>query len=126
MKEFTKNVLGTQLKSCCTKPMTGFYRDGFCSSGEEDQGSHTVCILATNEFLNFSKYLGNDLSTPIPQYNFPGVAEGNKWCLCAARWLQAYENECAPLVDLEATNEKALQIIPLDLLLKFDSRKKGS
>jgi uncharacterized protein len=114
-----KNVLGTELKVCCTDPMTGFYRDGYCRTGVEDAGRHTVCILATDEFLEFSKAAGNDLSTPRPEYAFPGLKAGDKWCLVAVRWQQALEAVMAPQVDLEATHESALEFISLDDLKKY-------
>jgi uncharacterized protein len=114
-----KNVLGTELKVCCTDPMTGFYRDGYCRTGVEDAGRHTVCILATDEFLEFSKAAGNDLSTPRPEYAFPGLKAGDKWCLVAVRWQQALEADMAPQVDLEATHESALEFINLDDLKKY-------
>jgi uncharacterized protein (DUF2237 family) len=114
-----KNVLGTELKVCCTDPMTGFYRDGYCRTGVEDAGRHTVCILATDEFLEFSKAAGNDLSTPRPEYAFPGLKAGDKWCLVAVRWQQALEADMAPQVDLEATHESALEFISLDDLKKY-------
>jgi uncharacterized protein (DUF2237 family) len=115
-----KNVLGTELKSCCTDPMTGFYRDGYCRTGADDVGKHTVCILATDEFLEFSKSVGNDLSTPRPEFAFPGLKDGDKWCLVAMRWQQAFDAGMAPQVDLEATHESALEIISLDDLKKFE------
>lgn len=113
-----KNVLGGELKSCCTDPMTGFYRDGTCNTGPDDTGKHTVCIRATDEFLAFSKSVGNDLSTPMPQYDFPGVKDGDQWCLCVTRWQQAFEAGMAPQVVLEATHESALQIVKLEDLRK--------
>ena len=114
-----KNVLGGELKSCCTDPMTGFYRDGYCRTGVDDVGRHTVCILATEEFLEYSRSAGNDLSTPMPQYAFPGVKNGDKWCLCVNRWQQALENGMAPLVDLEATHESALDVVKLKDLKEY-------
>jgi uncharacterized protein len=114
-----KNVLGGELKNCCTDPMTGFYRDGYCRTGADDTGRHTVCILATDEFLAYSKSVGNDLSTPMPQYNFPGVKGGDKWCLCVTRWQQAFEDDMAPMVDLEATHESALNIVRLEDLKQY-------
>ena len=114
-----KNVLGGELKSCCTDPMTGFYRDGFCRTGADDHGRHTVCILATDEFLEYSRSVGNDLSTPMPQYDFPGVKHGDKWCLCVTRWQQALEDDMAPMVDLEATHESALDVVKLDDLKQY-------
>lgn len=110
------NVLGTALAPCSTAPMTGFFRDGHCNTCAEDQGSHTVCVTVTAEFLALSKYLGNDLSTPRPEYRFPGLKPGDRWCLCAARFLQAHAEGCAPKVNLAATHARALEIVPLDLL----------
>ena len=116
-----KNVLGGELKSCCTEPMTGFYRDGYCRTGADDTGRHTVCIVATDEFLAYSKSAGNDLSTPMPQYGFPGVKHGDKWCLCVTRWQDALEAGEAPQVDLHATHESALQVVRLEDLKKFSA-----
>ncbi|MBS0564650.1 MAG: DUF2237 domain-containing protein [Proteobacteria bacterium] len=110
------NVLGSALAPCSTAPMTGFFRDGHCNTCAEDQGSHTVCVTVTAEFLALSKYLGNDLSTPRPEYRFPGLKPGDRWCLCAARFLQAHAEGCAPRVNLAATHARALEIVPLDLL----------
>ncbi|WP_312527519.1 DUF2237 domain-containing protein [Paracoccus sp. (in: a-proteobacteria)] len=110
------NVLGGPLQPCSNDPLTGFYRDGCCNTGPEDHGSHTVCVRVTAEFLAFSKYLGNDLSTPRPEFRFPGLKPGDRWCLCAARFLQAAEEFAAPKVVLEATHSRALEIVPLDLL----------
>lgn len=121
-----QNVFGTPLQSCCFKPLTGFYRDGFCHTGPEDKGVHTVCIIATKEFLAFSKSRGNDLSTPFPAYSFPGLRPGDQWCLCAARWLEAYLAGKAPKVVLEATHEKTLEIIPLDALIEHAYRTETS
>ncbi len=113
------NVFGKPLVACSTDPLTGFYRDGCCNTGPEDAGSHTVCIEATADFLAFSKSCGNDLSTPMPQYQFPGVRPGDRWCLCAARWAEACEAGMAPKVHLEATHQRALDIIPLALLEQY-------
>ncbi|MDT0538850.1 DUF2237 domain-containing protein [Croceitalea sp. P059] len=113
-----KNVLGTDLKPCCYQPKTGFYRDGFCRTGPEDVGTHVVCAIMTEEFLVYTKAQGNDLSTPIPMYQFPGLKPGDKWCLCASRWKQAYKAGKAPEVDLEATHEKALEIVDFEMLLE--------
>jgi uncharacterized protein (DUF2237 family) len=118
-----KNVLGGELKNCCTDPMTGFYRDGYCRTGADDTGRHTVCILATDEFLAYSKSVGNDLSTPMPQYGFPGVKGGDKWCLCVTRWQQAFEDDMAPMVDLEATHESALNVVRLEDLKQYAASK---
>lgn len=115
----TTNVFGDQVITCSEKPLTGFFRDGCCNTDSTDRGSHTVCIVATQEFLDFSKSVGNDLSTPLPQWRFDGVKPGDRWCLCAARFLEAHQNNAAPLVVLEATNEKALTIVPMDILLKY-------
>lgn len=110
------NVLGGPLQPCSNKPLTGFYRDGCCNTGPEDRGSHTVCVVVNAEFLALSKYLGNDLSTPRPEFHFPGLKPGDRWCLCAARFLQAAQEFAAPQVVLEATHARAAEIIPLDLL----------
>jgi uncharacterized protein (DUF2237 family) len=115
-KAASVNVLGTALKPCSTAPMTGFFRDGHCNTCAEDQGSHTVCVTVTAEFLAFSKYLGNDLSTPRPEFHFAGLKPGDSWCICAARFLQAYHEGCAPQVRLEATHQRALDIVPLACL----------
>lgn len=112
-----KNVLGGSLSECSKDPLTGWFRDGCCSTDERDQGVHTVCVEVTERFLSFSREVGNDLSTPVPQFNFPGLKPGDQWCLCAARWLQAYEEGTAPKVRLSATHERTLEIVPLDALL---------
>ena len=112
------NVFGQPLIACSTNPITGFFRDGCCNTNEEDFGVHTVCIVATTEFLAFSKQVGNDLSTPLPQWGFQGLKEGDKWCLCAERFKEAYDNGKAPKVLLEATNEKTLDIVSMDILLE--------
>ena len=109
-----KNVLGGELKVCCTAPMTGFYRDGFCRTGVDDHGRHTVCIVTTADFLEYSKAAGNDLSTPMPQYAFPGLVPGDKWCLVARRYAQALEAGMAPKVVLEATHESTLEFVSLE------------
>lgn len=109
-----KNVLGGELKVCCTAPMTGFYRDGYCKTGVEDRGRHTVCIVATAEFLEYSKAAGNDLSTPMPQFRFPGLQPGDKWCLVAMRYAQALADGMAPKVLLEATHESTLEFVSLE------------
>ena len=110
------NVLGGPLQPCSTSPLTGFYRNGCCDTDAEDQGSHTVCVIVTAEFLAMSKYLGNDLSTPRPEYHFAGLQPGDRWCLCASRFLQAAQEYAAPRVVLEATHRRALDIIPMKLL----------
>lgn len=111
-----QNVLGGALEPCGTDPVTGFYRDGCCTSGPEDVGSHTVCAVVTAEFLDHQRSVGNDLSTPIPEYEFPGLRPGDRWCVVAARWLQAYEAGAAAPVVLAATNIRATDIIPLEAL----------
>jgi len=110
------NVVGGKLLSCSTEPLTGFYRNGCCSTGPDDFGSHTVCIVATEEFLEFSRSVGNDLSTPAPDWGFAGVKPGERWCLCASRWLEAHEAGHAPVVVLGATHARALEVIPIELL----------
>lgn len=112
------SVLGEPLGSCGDDPVTGFYRDGKCNTCEQDFGSHTVCIEASKEFLEYSRFKGNDLSTPMPEFGFNGLKPGNTWCLCAARWLEAHSDKMAPRVYLTRTHEKALEIVPFDLLKK--------
>jgi uncharacterized protein (DUF2237 family) len=114
----SNNVLGTPLQACCFDPKTGYYRDGFCKTGEEDIGTHVVCAIMTDDFLRFTKSRGNDLSTPIPYYQFPGLKPGDKWCLCVSRWKEAYIEGLAPPVVLEATHEKALNYVTFDMLLE--------
>jgi hypothetical protein len=114
-----RNVLGTELQSCSDSPLTGFYRDGCCNTGPEDLGLHLVCIEASAEFLAFSKQCGNDLSTPMPEYGFPGVRPGDRWCLCAMRWQEALEAGMAPRVYLEGTNEMTLEWLSLDDLKAY-------
>ena len=110
------NVLGEPLAQCSVDPLTGYFRDGHCNTCDQDSGSHTVCAVMTDEFLAFSKYVGNDLSTPMPQFRFPGLKAGDQWCLCAGRFLQAHDEGCAPKVNLAATHARALEIVPLDVL----------
>ncbi len=114
-----KNVFGEPLQTCSDLPLTGFYRDGCCNTGPQDFGSHTVCVVMTAKFLEFSKKAGNDLSTPVSEYDFPGLKPGDRWCLCAARWQQAFEAGMAPKVVLSATNERALDIVALKDLKPF-------
>jgi hypothetical protein len=109
----SRNVFGGPLESCSTKPMTGFLRNGCCDTGPEDTGSHTVCVVVTGAFLAFSKSRGNDLSTPLPEFGFPGLNEGDRWCLCAPRWQEAHEAGEAPRVVLRATHEGALEFCKL-------------
>jgi hypothetical protein len=111
-----KNVLGEPLEVCGTDPITGYYRDGTCNTDASDSGSHTVCASVTNEFLEFSKSMGNDLSTPRPEFGFIGLKAGDLWCLCANRWLEAFQNDAAPKIKLKSTNIKALEVIDLDCL----------
>lgn len=114
-----KNVLGTDLQTCSTDPMTGFYRNGCCDTGREDQGLHLVCIEATAEFLSFSQQVGNDLSTPVPAYGFPGLKPGDRWCLCALRWKEAYAAGSAPKLVLEATHMSMLEFVDLEVLQEY-------
>ena len=118
-KDASINVLGTALQSCSTAPMTGFFRNGACDTCKEDSGSHTVCVVVTSEFLAFSKYLGNDLSTPRPEFGFAGLKAGDSWCLCALRFLQAHDEGCAPKVNLSATHRRALDVVSLDVLQSY-------
>ena len=111
-----KNVLGEPLELCGEDPITGYYRDGSCNTDNTDYGSHTVCALITNKFLEFSKSMGNDLSTPRPELGFKGLKPGDSWCLCANRWLEAYQNGSAPKIKLKSTHLRALEIIDLDSL----------
>ena len=118
MKRAGINVLGGPLRDCSKDPVTGFFRDGCCNTGPMDQGSHTVCARVTADFLAFSAAAGTDPSTPFPEAMFPGLTPGDQWCLCAARWLEAYEAGSAPMVVLEATHVRALEIVPLEKLLE--------
>ena len=111
-----RNVLGNELTGCCDSPATGFYRDGYCHTGPQDIGSHTVCVKVTQEFLDFSVRSGNDLVTPHPEFDFPGLRPGDRWCVCVARWREAFEAGAAPQVLLTATHEKALEVVTLDQL----------
>jgi hypothetical protein len=112
-----KNVLGGNLQICSTSPMTGFYRNGCCATGEDDQGVHVVCAEVTAEFLAHTKSQGNDLSTPVPAFGFSGLKAGDRWCLCAARWKEALDNGCAPPIVLSATHVKALEYVSFEELL---------
>jgi|TARA_B110000438_G_scaffold280291_1_gene305437 uncharacterized protein (DUF2237 family) len=116
MKKIQKNVLGSELSDCSIDPLTGFFRDGCCNTGEGDVGTHTVCSVVTDDFLEFSKRQGNDLITPRPEFNFNGLKEGDSWCLCALRWREANDAGCAPRVKLTATNIKTLDYIELEIL----------
>ena len=113
------NVYGKELETCCDNPRTGFFRNGMCDTCKEDLGVHTVCILATEEFLVFSKGAGNDLSTPRPEFNFTGVKPGNRWCLCAMRWKEAYEQGKAPPVFLESTHEATLKLVDFNIMQQY-------
>jgi uncharacterized protein (DUF2237 family) len=119
MKEPSLNVLGAQLQTCSTDPVTGFFRNGCCDTGPQDRGLHTVCAIMTAEFLAFSKYLGNDLSTPRPEYAFAGLKPGDQWCLCAERFLQAHHEGAAPQVRLAATHRRTLDVVPMDILQQY-------
>lgn len=116
-REPAKNVLGGELEPCSADPLTGFFRDACCNTGPEDVGSHTVCCVVTEAFLAFSRTCGNDLSTPRPEYGFPGLKPGDRWCVCAARWAEAYDAGVAPPVVLEATHEAALHLVELEALM---------
>ena len=118
-KKRQKNVLGQPLESCGQDPVTGFYRDGCCNTGSDDLGLHTVCCVVNEQFLETSARLGNDLTTPLPQYGFPGLKPGDRWCVCAARWLEAQRAGAGCPVVLEATHEATLEIVPFELLLQY-------
>ena len=113
------NVLGEPLGLCGDDPVTGFFRDGMCNTCDEDVGSHTVCVEVSARFLEYSRFKGNDLSTPVPEFGFAGLQEGDRWCLCAARWLQAYQDGMAPRVFLTRTHQRALETVPLELLKEY-------
>lgn len=111
-----RNVLGGELEPCGTDPVTGFYRDGCCSTGPEDQGSHTICAVVTAEFLAHQRSIGNDLSSPVPMYRFPGLVPGDRWCVTAANWFRAHRAGAAAPVVLASTHERAMEIVPLNVL----------
>ena len=113
------NVLGEKLEVCGMNPVTGFYRDGVCNTCKDDFGSHTVCIETSQEFLDYTKSQGNDLSTPMPAYGFEGLEPGDNWCVCAGRWLEAEKRGMAPRLNLQSTHIRALEIIPMELLIKY-------
>ncbi|WP_416234630.1 DUF2237 family protein [Methylophaga sp. OBS4] len=113
------NVFGEPLESCSEEPLTGFYRDGCCNTSNADYGQHTVCIEVTQAFLEYSRFRGNDLSTPIEEFGFPGLKAGDRWCLCAQRWLEAYEHDMAPRVFLAGTHQRATEIVPIELLKEY-------
>lgn len=114
-----RNVLGTELKPCSAEPRTGFFRDGCCNTSEDDHGVHTVCAEVTAEFLAFSRQAGNDLSTPRPEFGFPGLKPGDRWCLCAARWVEALSAGKAPRIVLESTHARTLDFVPLATLQRY-------
>lgn len=113
------NVFGEPIESCSERPMTGFFRDGCCNTSAQDVGSHTVCVQITREFLEFSRFRGNDLSTPRPEFGFAGLKPGDRWCLCAARWKEAYDAGMAPRVYLRATHQRALEVVALSTMREF-------
>ena len=113
------NIFNEPLEACSFDPVTGFFRSGCCETSEQDTGSHTVCAIMTEEFLKFSKSKGNDLSTPVPAFDFPGLKTGDRWCLCAARWLEAYEASSAPSIIARATHRRALETIPMEVMKEF-------
>lgn len=121
----SQNVFGEELITCSEEPLTGYYRNGCCETGKDDMGKHTVCAVMTDEFLEFTKAQGNDLSSPRPQFGFPGLKAGDRWCLCAERWKEAHEAGAAPNVVLEATEEKTLEYVPLETLIQY-AVKQGS
>ena len=125
MREKSLNVVGEALQPCSVQPVTGFYRNGCCDTGPEDRGQHTVCAVMTAEFLALSKYLGNDLSTSRPEYGFVGLKPGDRWCLCAGRFLQAHDEGAAPMVNLNATHIRALDVVPMDVLQLYAADAKS-
>ncbi len=124
MKNESLNVYNEPLKICGTDPITGAYRDGCCNTGNNDIGTHTVCAIVNNSFLNFSKSMGNDLTKDNPLYNFKGLKEDDRWCLCVSRWIEAYKENVAPPIILESTHIKTLEYISIDILEKFNIKKK--
>lgn len=125
MRQRVKNVLGGELRDCSHAPLTGFYRDGCCNTGAEDVGLHLVCVRVTQEFLLYSRAVGNDLMTPNPEYNFPGLKPGDQWCVCVLRWQEALDAGVAPPVDLRATHISALEFVSLDDLKRHALRQAG-
>lgn len=124
MKDTSLNIFELPLVECSVKPLTGYFRNGCCDTGPDDVGSHTVCAVMTEEFLLFSRSRGNDLITPRPEYNFPGLKPGDRWCLCALRWKEAYNHGCAPLIVPEATHKAALRYIDIEILIKYALKDK--
>jgi hypothetical protein len=121
-KDVALNVLGQPLVPCSFEPLTGFFRDGCCKTNEEDSGSHLVCAIVSDAFLQFSLAKGNDLITARPEYQFPGLVAGDQWCLCLNRWIEAFQANCAPMIKLESTNIKALEIVPLNILEQYSNK----
>jgi uncharacterized protein (DUF2237 family) len=121
-KDVALNVLGQPLVPCSFEPLTGFFRDGCCKTNEEDSGSHLVCAIVSDAFLQFSLEKGNDLITARPDYQFPGLVAGDQWCLCLNRWIEAFQANCAPMIKLESTNIKALEIVPLNILKQYSNK----
>lgn len=117
--EESLNVFEEDLLSCSEEPLTGFFRDGCCNTSDQDYGSHTVCVEVSADFLEYSRFRGNDLSTAVPEFGFPGLSPGDRWCLCAERWLEAHQQQMAPRVFLQRTHIKALEIVPLSLLREY-------
>lgn len=113
------NVFGEKLESCSEEPLTGFYRDGCCNTSDADYGQHTVCVQVSQAFLEYSRFRGNDLTTPVKEFGFPGLKPGDRWCLCAQRWLEAYEHGMAPKIYLAATHQRATEVIPLEVLKEY-------
>ena len=113
------NVLDAPLSVCSENPLTGFFRDGCCNTNDDDVSSHTICVEVSKTFLEYSRFKGNDLTTPVPEFGFPGLNDGDRWCLCAQRWLEAYNEKMAPRVHLMSTHKKSLEIVPLNLLKQF-------
>jgi len=122
-KDRALNVLGEKLQECSCRPKTGWFRDGYCHFDKQDSGNHTICCVMNNNFLIYSKSQGNDLSTPVPEYNFPGLKDGDHWCICLERWKQAYLDGLAPIVILEATNRVVLDSIPIKILKEYQYKK---
>jgi uncharacterized protein (DUF2237 family) len=121
-KDVALNVLGQPLVPCSFEPLTGFFRDGCCKTNEEDSGSHLVCAVVSDAFLQFSLAKGNDLITARPEYQFPGLVAGDQWCLCLNRWIEAFQANCAPMIKLESTNIKALEMVPLNILEQYSNK----
>ena len=119
------NVLGSKLLACCIDPLTGYFRDGYCRTNSTDIGEHIVCALMSKKFLTYSKIMGNDLITPVPEYDFKGLKEGDHWCLCADRWIEALRNDCAPQILLEGTDKKILEKVDFDTLKKYSIEYKN-